>query len=287
MFVEAAERSSFAGAAEALNVTQAAVSKQMASLEDRLNISLFFRGHRSVGVTPAGQAYLPVAKRVLALLESGLDDATALSSRRSITIEVDYEFLDFVVTPRLDRLCAQLSETDVTFLPTVPGRHVPQSDLSITYGHPRPGRVSAERLCGFRVFPVASPFLLETTSDPLKELPLLHDVDSYWWNTFLQAENITRFDQGTVLGNGALAIRAAMAGQGIAIGDDVLCADALRRGDLVRVGGTALHGRDDYWVSEHPDMLGDPIAASFRKWLKAEVAQLFENAQSATWKPAT
>lgn len=274
MFVEAAERTSFAGAADTLNVTQAAVSKQMATLEDRLDTALFVREHRSVAVTAAGRAYLPIAKRVLALLEAGLDEATALSSRRAIKVEVDYEFLDLVVAPRLDRLRAEMPGTDITFVPTVPGRQVRQSDLAITYGHPRPGAALAERLCGFTVFPVISPSLLETTNDPFKTLPLLHDLDSYWWDAFLRAESVTRFDQGIVLGNGALAIRAAIAGHGIAIGDNVLCADALKSGDLVRVGKVTFSGRDDYWLSQHPDMQGDSIAVAFRNWLGAEVAQL-------------
>ncbi|MEO1607249.1 MAG: LysR family transcriptional regulator [Pseudomonadota bacterium] len=272
MFVEAAERASFAGAAEALNVTQAAVSKQMANLEDRLDTSLFFRRHRSVIVTAAGRAYLPVAKRVLAMLEAGLEEVNSLSPRRTITVEVDYEFLDFVLTPRLGRLRSEMPDTDMTFVPTVPGRHVPQSDLAITYGHPRPGAASIKRLCGFTVFPVASPAILRTTVEPFRTLPLLQDVDTYWWDTFLRAENVARSDQGIILGNGALAIRAAMAGQGIAIGDNVLCADALKCGDLVRVGETNLPGRDDYWFSEHPDMQGDLIGERFQKWLTAEVA---------------
>ena len=55
MFIEAAERASFAAAAEALNVTQAAVSKQMAGLEANLSTVLFERAHRSVTVTAAGR----------------------------------------------------------------------------------------------------------------------------------------------------------------------------------------------------------------------------------------
>ena len=281
MFVEAAERESFAGAADALNVTQAAVSKQMASLEHRLATALFSRRHRSVVVTAAGRAYLPVARRVLALLEAGLNEASGLSARRAITVEVDIEFLDLVLAPRLLRLQAEIPDTDVTFVPTIPGRHKPQSDLAITYGHPRAGAASVGRLCGFTVFPVVSPSLLETSAKPFETLCLLHDVDTYWWDTFLHAEKVLRFDQGFVLGSGALAIRAALAGQGIAIGDNVLCCDALQRGDLVQIGTATFPGRDDYWISEHPNMQGDPVTAPLRNWLKAEMAQTIGRPQQA------
>lgn len=274
MFVEAAERTSFVGAADALNVTQAAVSKQMANLEAKLGTSLFVRKHRSVMLTTAGRAYLPVAKRVLAMLDAGFDEVSTLQPRRAITIEADYEFLDLVLTPRLKRLQSHMPEIDLTFTPTVPGRHLAQSDLAITYGHPRPGAVSIKRLCGFTVFPVACQSLLAGTTDPLGTLPLLHDVDTYWWDCFLRAESVERSDQGIILGNGALAIRAAMAGQGIAIGDDVLCADALNTGNLVKIGAETFPGRDDYWLSEHPNMRGDPVAVMFREWLAVQISQL-------------
>lgn len=272
MFIEAAERASFAAAADALNVTQAAVSKQIAGLESKLETVLFERGHRSVTITSAGRAYLPVAKRVIALLDAGLDDASSLTHRRTLGIEVDYEFLDFVVTPRLGRLQEAFPDTDLTFIPTVPGRHARQTDLAITYGHPRPGTSSVMRLCSFTVFPVVSPSLLEGTKRPFETLPLLHDVDAYWWDTFLRSEGVSRPDPGIILGSGALAIRAAIAQQGIAVGDDVLCADALKRGDLVKLGQTERPGRDDYWFAEHPDRAGDPTVRKLRDWLRDEVS---------------
>ncbi|MGR3502460.1 LysR family transcriptional regulator [Pseudaestuariivita sp.] len=267
MFVEAAERSSFAGAAEALNVTQAAVSKQMATLEDRLDVTLFERRHRSVEVTSAGRAYLPVARQVLDLLAAGRDGAVSRAERHHLTVEVDYEFLDFVLAPRLSDLWQALPDTDVTFIPAAPGRQMPRSDLAITFGRPRAGAVEEERLCGFTVFPVAHPGLVATCKAPLAELPLLHDFDTYWWERFLAEANVSRPDQGAILGNGALAIRAAMAGQGLAIGDDVLCAGALQSGALVRVGDMSFPGREAYWLSVHPGLRSTGAVAAFRDWV--------------------
>jgi len=271
MFIEAAERASFVAAAEALNVTQAAVSKQMAGLETKLGTVLFERAHRSVTVTPAGRSYLPIAKRVIALLEAGLDEASVLPSRRTMRIEIDYEFFDLFVAPRLTQLQRELLGTDFTFIPSVPGRHAPQCDFAITFGHPRAGTASVARLCSFTVFPVASPSLIEGVSDPFRTLPLLHDFDTYWWDRFLRAQGVVRADQGVVMGNGALAIRAAIAGQGIAIGDDILCADALRGGGLVRLCETKLPGRHDYWFSKNPNMTGDTVGTQLRTWLETEI----------------
>ncbi|WP_195820004.1 hypothetical protein [Roseobacter sp. MH60115] len=68
-----------------------------------------------------------------------------------------------------------------------------------------------------------------------------------------------------------------MNGLGIVIGDDILCADALKCGDLTKVGDTLRPGRDDYWLSAHPDMRGDRIADKFGAWLFSELADVTGN----------
>ena len=64
-FVEVAERSSFSEAAEALYLTQPAVSKRVAQLETELGTRLFDRIGRRVSLTDTGTRLLPQAKRLL------------------------------------------------------------------------------------------------------------------------------------------------------------------------------------------------------------------------------
>lgn len=274
MFVEAATQSSFARAAANLNVTQAAVSKQIASLESRIDSNLFERRHRSVSLTASGEAYLPIARHVLELLETGRDDAAQLSDRKKLTVFIDHEFLDFFLAPRLDRLCAAIPNVDFDFVPEIGRRVSPNCDLAITFGHPSDRGLRSERLCGFDVFVVGAPELVADNPDPLRLLPLLHDVDLYWWTTILRAENITRSDRGIVMGTGAAAIRAAISGVGLAVGDDFLCADALSNGSLVRVGETTLPGRVDYWISSTSVSKETAVVLAFKKWLSEEVGRL-------------
>lgn len=67
-FIQVAENLNFARAAEALNVTQSAVSRQIHSLEEELGTKLFIRSTRTVSLTPAGISFLDDAKEVLAKL---------------------------------------------------------------------------------------------------------------------------------------------------------------------------------------------------------------------------
>lgn len=68
-FIAVAEDESFSRAAEALHLTQPAVSKRVAVLEDLLGARLFDRIGRRVALTEAGRALLPRARRILAEID--------------------------------------------------------------------------------------------------------------------------------------------------------------------------------------------------------------------------
>ncbi len=64
-FAAVAETGSFSAAAEQLHLTQPAISKRIALLEQQLDCSLFDRGGRQITLTEAGRALLPHSQTVL------------------------------------------------------------------------------------------------------------------------------------------------------------------------------------------------------------------------------
>jgi len=68
-FIAVCESGTFSLAAEQLHITQPAVSKRIAQLEDRLQSRLFDRIGRKVQLTPAGKELRPRAQRILGQLE--------------------------------------------------------------------------------------------------------------------------------------------------------------------------------------------------------------------------
>lgn len=68
-FIKVADNLNFARAAEALNITQSAVSRQIHSLEEELGTRLLHRSTRNVSLTPAGISFLNDAKEILAKLQ--------------------------------------------------------------------------------------------------------------------------------------------------------------------------------------------------------------------------
>jgi len=78
-FVAVAENGSFSLAAERLFLTQPAVSKRIAALENELNARLFDRIGRTVTLTEAGHALLPRARKLLVELEDSIRAISSLS----------------------------------------------------------------------------------------------------------------------------------------------------------------------------------------------------------------
>ncbi len=68
-FIAIAEAGSFSEAGERLHLTQPAVSKRVAGLEQQLNVRLFDRIGREVSLTEAGRALLPRAYQILNVLD--------------------------------------------------------------------------------------------------------------------------------------------------------------------------------------------------------------------------
>ncbi len=81
-FIEVADTGSFSRAGERLHLSQPAISKRIAALEDALGQPLFDRVGRRIDLTDAGRTLLPHARRVLAELE----DARRALSRLSGTV---------------------------------------------------------------------------------------------------------------------------------------------------------------------------------------------------------
>ena len=82
-FVAVAETRHFTQAADRCHVAQPSLSKQIASLERELGASLFSRARGNITLTPAGEALLPLAQRILAdVATARLEVAELIGLRR-------------------------------------------------------------------------------------------------------------------------------------------------------------------------------------------------------------
>lgn len=80
-FVSVAESGSFSLSSKRLGRTQSAISQQIKTLEDELNVKLFVRNFRDVSLTEAGNSLLPFARQILNSCNNAKDHVTGLSGR--------------------------------------------------------------------------------------------------------------------------------------------------------------------------------------------------------------
>lgn len=126
-------------------------------------------------------------------------------------------------------------------------------------------------------FPVCSPELLEgqllTGPSDIARFPLIHEETRQWWREWLVAAGlpVDCADKGPRFQEAGLALDAAEQGMGFALGDDIVTADVLTNGRLVRPFSAVLPGWSYYVV--HPGHQPETeAAAAFRHWLVDEVA---------------
>ncbi|NIF87951.1 LysR family transcriptional regulator [Burkholderia sp. Cy-637] len=87
-FIAVADRGSFQGAAEALHVTQTAITQRLRKLEDFLGVKLIERTTRSLMLTEIGRDFLPQARRLLGELADSLAEIreTGMARRGDVSI---------------------------------------------------------------------------------------------------------------------------------------------------------------------------------------------------------
>ena len=150
-FEAVARHLSMTKAAEELNVTPAAVSRQIKTLEDYLGVTLFRRANKALFLTDAGQACLPSLTRGFDLLAAAIRDLGVFDARRPLTVSVTPSFGAQWLVPRLDRFRALHPTFDVRIDAStrlVDFRH-DDVDLAVRYGPGgRPGLRAVRLMSG-------------------------------------------------------------------------------------------------------------------------------------------
>ena len=104
-----------------------------------------------------------------------------------------------------------------------------------------------------------------------------------WWGEWLQEAGVQGVEdwRGPVFQN-QLALEAAEAGQGFALGDQILCTDALLEGWLARPFEFDMKDHGAYWIVRKKGSKESAPARVFREWLMGEVVET--NKKFATLK---
>lgn len=288
-FEAAGRHLSFTRAAVELHVTPGAISQQIRALEDFLEIRLFQRRNRAIGLTEAGQLFLP-------LISSGFEqfsEAVALlRERRSdgpLTITSAPSFMAKWLIPRLGKFKSRHPSIDVridTSDRLVDFMHE-DIDVGIRFGNGVYPELDTVYLFSFDLIPVCSPELLrrhgglQEVSD-LKNHTLLHsnydELDPGWpdWDMWLKVVGADDVDteHGIYFNQSDLLFQAALDGQGVALIANVMAEPEIKAGRLVQPFEQRLPVKLNYHLVTSPQKAKTAKVTAFREWILDESAPL-------------
>jgi DNA-binding transcriptional LysR family regulator len=161
---------SFAGAGEALDMSQSGVSRAIARLEGRLGIRLFDRTTHSVAMTDEGRRIYDKVSPLLESLEEAVSSAAqgATVVRGRLRVNVDPFFSRQVLAPRLGVFIERYPELELELVGRDQlGDMVAEGfDLAVRFGHPRESALIGRKLLETRMVTVAAPFYLKKHGRP-------------------------------------------------------------------------------------------------------------------------
>lgn len=251
-FEATARLQSFTKAAEELNVTRAAVSQQVKSLEVYLNATLFERNGAQLNLTQAAHEYLPVVSHVFQSLSAATQHLFSRQQQAQLTLHVAHSFCSQWLMPRLADFHRQ--HPKISFKVSTTANAMPSNsdiaDVEIINGYGEWQSQQAIQLTRENWIVVASPGFLHLNpvcdlADLIRLPKLATGGYQETWQCWLEQQGY----QGTSIKltgefeHSLLAIEAAVNQLGVLLVRDLLVEDHLQQGTLVKVGEWSMPSR--------------------------------------------
>ncbi|WP_419739001.1 LysR substrate-binding domain-containing protein [Ruegeria sp.] len=276
-FDETATHSSLSRAADVLNVTHGAISRQIKLLELHLGVTLFHRRPNGVELTKAGERLHQSTRGAFSTLQLGVMEVKRLHHRQSITVSLSTSLALKWFVPLLNSFQQEhpgislLLDTNDVFADF----DVSEVDVALRFGEPGWDGLYHEQIRQEELIVVAAPSLIDQTWLPMRaedvaSLPLLHDAFNVGWESWaaqvgLSSDRINA--QSIKYVDSAVLLEAAIDGQGVALARRLLPARDLELGRLIRLDETRVPlDRALYFVCRPGDQERVTVRI-FKKWL--------------------
>ncbi|MEM7318492.1 MAG: LysR substrate-binding domain-containing protein [Pseudomonadota bacterium] len=276
-FVETSTCSSLTKAADVLNVTHGAISRQIKLLELHLGVTLFHRRPNGVELTKAGERLYQSTRGAFSVLQLGVAEVRRLHHRQSITVSLSTSLALKWLVPLLGSFQKKhpgiglLLDTNDAFADF----DTSEIDIALRFGQPGWEGLYHEQIRQEELVVVAAPSLVEETRRPMDarhvaDLPLLHDAFNVGWDSWaahvgLSADRIN--SQNIKYVDSAVLLEAAIDGQGVALARHLLAARDLEQGRLIRLDESRVPlDRGLYFVCRAGDQERATVRI-FKNWL--------------------
>ncbi|MGK3141850.1 LysR substrate-binding domain-containing protein [Pantoea sp. C2G6] len=264
-FLVTARHLNLTHAASELCLTQGAVSRKIAALEQWLGLTLFDRHARGLRLTPQGAALLPELRQGFELMEQASEKARR--SHTSIRLKAPTCAMRWLV-PRLVALEQQRPDLHVALTTTLDhATQLENYDAAIVYGKPHAGGIClfAESLTPV----IAADQPCPESPSALAAMTFLHPTgDSRDWQCWLAAQRVTlSMRRNQHFATMDLAISAAIQGFGVAIADSNLVESDIASGRLIKPFAGEVKTGAVYTLLQRPAADAPPFLAELVAWL--------------------
>lgn len=279
-FAETGRHGSIKHAAEAMGVTSGAVSQQIRLLEERIGTRLFTRTRYGVQLTDAGSKVHPALLRAFDQIENSLEAFDAINARQNVTVSTVPSFAASWLVPRLGRFMSHHPDIEVRVEASsdLVDLRRERVDVAIRHGLGQYSDLETKRLLTPVLIPVASPKLL-VEGPPIREpadclaYTLLQNSDRTDWSLWLKALGVaddSRAKRGPAFDDDFLLIRAAEAGQGLALIRDIYANDEVAAGRLALALDQPWPAQFAYYVVRTAHATPRAAVEAFVDWLESE-----------------
>jgi LysR family transcriptional regulator, glycine cleavage system transcriptional activator len=275
-FEAAARLGSFSRAAEELNVTHGAISRQVRTMEEWIGAPLFRRTSRNAVPTQAGVELLAEAGPALDRLAEGSRRVRVSSLAQGVlNIATQPTFSMRWLIPRLSSFQRHHPglELRIVTASTSAERFQMEADVVVSGPSPQPGWVGT-RFMGEALLPLASPALIANCPlhrpEDLNHHTLLHSATRRRaWMRWLDVAGIQNLKPAgeQVFEHFYFAIQAALAGVGVVMGPLALVAEEVRDGRLLAPISRPVVSSRGYFVYAPAASNDAPAIVALRRWL--------------------
>jgi LysR family glycine cleavage system transcriptional activator len=242
---------------------------------------LFRRRNRSLLLTEEGQGYFLDIKDIFTSIAEATDKVLERSEKGALTISLPPSFAIQWLVPRLADFHQQEPDIDVRIkaVDMDEGSLTDDVDVAIYYGRGNWPGLKADKLYQEFLVPLCSPQLLigekplESLGD-LRQHNLLHDSSRKEWKQFVKQNEIdgVNVNHGPIFSHSTMVLQAAVHGQGIALGNNVLAQPEIDAGRLIAPFEEVLMTKNAFYVVCHDKQAETGRIATFRDWMLAKAA---------------
>ncbi len=274
-FEASARNGSFTGAAQELNLTQGAISRQVSALEEQLGVKLFERIKKSIKLTEVGESYADEIAVALRTIRNASLNAVSDTQGQTLNLAILPTFGMRWLMPRFPDFLEKNPQVTVNFTSKLSPFDFSSENLhsAIHFGHPDWPNTEGTFLMNEEAVPVASPSLIGDhvvqNVEEVKQIPLLHlETRPNAWNDWFKQNDMTPpNDRGMVLEQFSMVTQAAVAGPGVAILPHFLIKNELERGELEILINIPLKNSAGYYLITPKTHTSYAPVNALREWL--------------------